>query len=113
LVIGLLRVTLVAGSLQTIGQKSVPLVGRQCSCGGLSGLLLTLLGVADEVVVLTSVSRVVSVGRLQLRHAPTVIRPRQRVVVPSCRHHRSDSPGSVRLKPGRVCPGWPPLLACA
>jgi len=67
--IGLLLVTLVAGSLQAIGQESVHLFGRDWSLSGMSGLLLYLLGVAGEVFVLTSVYLVMPVGRLQLRHA--------------------------------------------
>ena len=67
--IGLLLVTLVAGSLQAIGQESVQLFGREWSLSGMSGLLLYLLGVAGEVFVLTSVYLVMPVGRLQLRHA--------------------------------------------
>ena len=69
LAIGLLLVTLVAGSLQAIGQESVRLFGRVWSLSGMSGLLLYLLGVAGEVFVLTSVYLVMPVGRLQLRHA--------------------------------------------
>jgi membrane protein len=67
--IGLLLVTLVAGSLQAMGQESVQFLGRPWSLGGLSGLLLYLLGVAGEVFVLTSVYLVMPVGRLRLRHA--------------------------------------------
>src|SRR5947209_2900833 len=66
---GLLIVTLVAGSLQAIGQESVNLFGHEWSLHGLSGALLYLLGVAGEVFVLTSVYLVMPVGRLSLRHA--------------------------------------------
>jgi membrane protein len=66
---GLLIVTLVAGSLQAIGQESVQLLGREWSLRGVSGALLYLLGVAGEVFVLTSVYLVMPVGRLSLRHA--------------------------------------------
>jgi membrane protein len=67
--IGLLLVTLVAGSLQAMGQESVQFLGRRWSLGGVSGLLLYLLGVAGEIFVLTSVYLVMPVGRLRLRHA--------------------------------------------
>jgi membrane protein len=66
---GLLIVTLVAGSLQAIGEESVRLFGREWSLGGVSGLLLYLLGLAGEIFVLTSVYMVMPVGRLQWRHA--------------------------------------------
>ncbi len=66
---GLLLVTLVAGSLQAIGDESVSLLGREWSLSGFSGLLLYLLGFVGEVFVLTSVYLVMPVGRLALRHA--------------------------------------------
>jgi YihY family inner membrane protein len=67
--IGLLLVTLVAGSLQAVGKESVDLFGRQWSLSGFSGLLLYLLGFAGEVFVLTSVYLVMPAGRLAWRHA--------------------------------------------
>ena len=67
--LGLLLVTLVAGSLQAIGQERVEFLGRSWSLRGMSGLLLYLLGLAGEVVVLTSVYLVMPVGRLSLHHA--------------------------------------------
>jgi YihY family inner membrane protein len=66
---GLLIVTLVAGSLQAMGQENVELFGHVWSLRGVSGVLLYLLGVAGEVFVLTSVYLVMPVGRLSLRHA--------------------------------------------
>jgi membrane protein len=67
--IGLLLVTLVAGSLQAIGQEHVNLFGRDWSLNGLSGALLYLLGLAGEIFVLTSVYLVMPVGRLHWRRA--------------------------------------------
>jgi membrane protein len=66
---GLLLVTLVAGSLQAMGQESFEALGREWSLKGFSGLLLYLLGFAGEVFVLASVYLVMPVGRLALRHA--------------------------------------------
>jgi len=66
---GLLLVTLVAGSLQAVGKESVDLFGRQWSLSGFSGFLLYLLGFAGEVFVLTSVYLVMPAGRLAWRHA--------------------------------------------
>jgi membrane protein len=66
---GLLVVTLVAGSLQSIGSTKVDLFGHVWSLDGVSGALLYLLGFAGEVFVLTSVYLVMPVGRLLLRHA--------------------------------------------
>ena len=67
--IGLLLVTLVSGSLQALGQERVDFLGRTWSLGGVSGVLLYLLGVVGEVLLLTSVYMVMPVGRLSLRHA--------------------------------------------
>ena len=67
--IGMLIVTLVAGSLQAIGRESVELFGRSWSLGGVSGALLYLLGLGGEIFVLTSVYLVMPVGHLRLAHA--------------------------------------------
>jgi YihY family inner membrane protein len=67
--LGLLIVTLVSGSLEAMGEESVRFMGTSWSLGGVSGLLLYLLGFAGEVLVLTSVYMVMPVGRLSLRHA--------------------------------------------
>jgi len=67
--VGLLLMTLVAGSLQAVGKESVYLFGREWPLTGLSGVLLYLLGVAGEIFVLTSVYLVMPAGRLAWRHA--------------------------------------------
>lgn len=67
--LGLLLVTLVAGSLQAIGQQRVEFLWRSWSLGGVSGALLYLLGLAGEIFVLTSVYLVMPVGRPSLQHA--------------------------------------------
>jgi YihY family inner membrane protein len=67
--VGVLLVTLVSGSLQAMGERDVELFGRLWSLGGVSGVLLYLLGFAGEVFVLTSIYLVMPVGRLKLSHA--------------------------------------------
>ena len=67
--LGLLLVTLVAGSLQAMGQQEMEFLRRSWSLGSLSGVLLYLLGFAGEVFVLTSVYLVMPVGRPSLQHA--------------------------------------------
>jgi membrane protein len=67
--VGLLLVTLVAGSLQVLGQERIELLGRSWSLGGASRALLYLLGLAGEIFVLTSIYLVMPVGRLSLSHA--------------------------------------------
>ena len=69
LAVGLLLVTLVAGGLENLGEYSVNLFGREFSLGRFSRLLLYLLGLAGEVVLLTSIYVVMPAGRLDLRHA--------------------------------------------
>ena len=67
--LGMLLVTFVSGSLQAMGQESVDFLGRNWSLGGVSGVLLYLLGFAGEIFVVTSIYLVMPVGRLSLRHA--------------------------------------------
>ena len=66
---GLLVVTLVAGSLQAMGQESVEFLGHEWSLSGVSGVLLYLLGLVGEIFVLSSVYMGMPVGRLSWRHS--------------------------------------------
>jgi YihY family inner membrane protein len=66
---GMLLVTLVSGSLQAMGEKSVEFLGRTWGLGGLSGVLLYLMGVAGEVFIISAIYMVMPVGRLSWRHA--------------------------------------------
>jgi membrane protein len=67
--LGLLLVTMVAGAFQVLGDEQLHFLGRDWSLGGVSGVLLYLLGFAGEVVLLTSIYLVMPVGRLRVRHA--------------------------------------------
>jgi YihY family inner membrane protein len=69
LAVGLLVVSLVSGALQAMGRESIEVLGRTESLGWLSGFLLYLIGVAGEILVLTSIYMVMPVGRLSLTHA--------------------------------------------
>ncbi len=66
---GVMIVTLVAGALQVIGSEYIQLFGWRWSLHGVSGVLLYLLGLAGEILVLTSIYMVMPVGRLSLSHA--------------------------------------------
>jgi YihY family inner membrane protein len=66
---GILLVTLVAGTLEAMGEESVRFLGYTWSLNGVSGVLLYLLGVAGEIFMLTSIYLVMPVGRLSVRHA--------------------------------------------
>ena len=67
--VGILLVTLVAGSLQVLGQESIDFLGYSWSLHGVSGVLLYLLGLAGEILVLSSIYLVMPVGRLSWGHA--------------------------------------------
>jgi membrane protein len=67
--LGILIVTLVAGTLQVLGTESVLFMGWSWSLGGVSGVLLYLVGLTGEILVLSSIYLVMPVGRLSLSHA--------------------------------------------
>lgn len=67
--IGLLVVSMVSGSLESMGQDTLQLFGREWSLSGVSGVLLYLLGLVGEIFLLTSLYMVMPVGRLTWRHA--------------------------------------------
>lgn len=67
--IGALIVTFVSGALQAMGSESIEFLGRTRSLVGFSGFLLYLLGVAGEIIVLTSIYMVMPAGRPSWRHA--------------------------------------------
>jgi len=53
--LGVLAMTLVTGFVEAVGTQSFHLLGHGWSLHGLSGLLLSVLGLAAEVIVLTSI----------------------------------------------------------
>ena len=67
--LGSLLVTLVAGSLQAMGQEQIQFLGHTWSLGGVSGVLLYLLGIVGEIFIITSVYMVMPVGKPSLSHA--------------------------------------------
>lgn len=67
--LGLLLMTLITGSLEAIGAQSLHFLGHSWSLQGLSGALLSALGLAAEIVVLTSIYVVMPVRRPAWRHA--------------------------------------------
>jgi YihY family inner membrane protein len=67
--IGMLLVTLVTASLEAMGDRSVHFLGQVWGLGGISAVLLYLLGVAGEVFIVTAIYMVMPVGRLRWRHA--------------------------------------------
>jgi membrane protein len=67
--VGILLVTLVAGSLQVMGEENLEFLGHSWSLTGVSGVLLYLLGLGGEILVLSSIYLVMPVGRLSVWHA--------------------------------------------
>lgn len=67
--IGFLVVTLVAGSFEVLGEKSIEFLGWSWSLSLFSTALLYLLGLAGEIILLTSLYMVMPVGKLSWRHA--------------------------------------------
>lgn len=66
---GLLAVTLVSSVLQAMEQDSIEVFGRTRSLVGISGLVLYLIGVAGEILALTSIYMVMPVRRPSWRLA--------------------------------------------
>jgi len=66
---GLVVVTFVAGVLQAMEQDSIEIFGRTHSLVGISGFVLYLIGVAGEILALTSIYMVMPVKRPSWRLA--------------------------------------------
>jgi len=67
--LGLLFASIVAGRLGVLATREVTLLGSEHSLQWISTALLYLMGVAGEILVLTSIYLVMPVGRLQWRRA--------------------------------------------
>lgn len=67
--IGLLLVSLIAGWLHTLDQRSLNLLGYSLSMDKTNALILYALGVVGEVLLLTSIYLVMPLGRLAWSHA--------------------------------------------
>ena len=61
--------TVVSASMQAFGQESIVVLGHAWSLGGLSALVLYVIGVALEILLLTSIYLIMPVGKLPWRHA--------------------------------------------
>jgi membrane protein len=67
--VGLLVVTFIAGALQALERDSIEVFGRARSLVGFSGFVLYLIGVAGEILALTSIYMVMPVKRPSWRLA--------------------------------------------
>jgi len=69
LAVGLFVVSVVSSVLVALPDRPLDIVGIHWSLGGATTLFLYLIGVAGEVLLLTSLYLVMPVGRIALRHA--------------------------------------------
>ena len=69
LALGILLMSLMSGALQAMASENIELFGRIRSLGGVSAFLLYVLGLAGEILLLTSIYLVMPVGRLSVKHA--------------------------------------------
>ncbi len=67
--VGMLLVTVMVGSLEAMGERTVRFLGHAWSLGRLSGALLWGLGFTGEVLIITAVYMVMPVRQLRWRHA--------------------------------------------
>ena len=69
LAVGLLAVTVVSAALRTVDEGTRSVLGVTISLDATSAALIYVIGLAGEVVLLTSLYLVMPVGRIALRHA--------------------------------------------
>jgi YihY family inner membrane protein len=69
LAVGMLVVNAVSGTLSTLDDRTVKVMGHVWSLDGTEAVLIYLLGIVGEIALLTSLYLVLPVGRLALRHA--------------------------------------------
>jgi YihY family inner membrane protein len=69
LAVGLLLVSLMSGALQAMAGETIEIFGKARSLGPVSAKILYAVGVAGEILLLTSVYLVMPVGRISLRRA--------------------------------------------
>jgi len=69
LALGMLTVSVVSGSLHSIGVQTMDIMGEQWSLSSLETVLIYLMGIIGEILLLTSIYLVMPVGRLSVRHA--------------------------------------------
>lgn len=67
--VGLLMTSIIASVLQAMGAKEYEVLGRELSIDRISVVVLYLVGVAGEVLLLTSIYLVMPVGRPSFGHA--------------------------------------------
>ncbi len=69
LAVGMLLVSMVSGSLHSLDDRSVTVMGQHWSLSGIETALIYMLGIIGEILLLTSIYLVMPVGKLSLRHA--------------------------------------------
>jgi len=67
--LGILLVSFISGALEILSDRRLIILGWRLSLEGAPGIALYILGMAGEVLMLTSLYLVMPVGRISLRHA--------------------------------------------
>ena len=67
--VGFLLMTLISGALEALDKEHIRVMGRVWSLHLFSGTSLYLLGLAGQILMMTSIYLVMPVGRLSVRHA--------------------------------------------
>jgi len=67
--LGIVLVSFIVGAIETLESRQLTILGWSLNLGGATGVALYLLGIAGEVLMLTSVYLVMPVVRVRFRHA--------------------------------------------
>ncbi len=67
--VGIVLVSFVVGAIEVIEKRSVTILGWSLDLGGTTGTALYVLGIAGEIVMLTSLYLVMPTTRVRFRHA--------------------------------------------
>ena len=67
--VGIVLVSLIVGAIETLDSRQLTLPGGSLTIGGVTGAALYVLGIAGEVLLLTSFYLVMPVARVRFRHA--------------------------------------------
>jgi membrane protein len=67
--LGIVLVSIIVGAIETLESRHLTILGWSLNLGGTTGVALYILGIAGEVLMLTSIYLVMPVARVRFRHA--------------------------------------------
>ena len=67
--LGIVLVSFIVGTITTLENRHLTILGWSFNLGGTTGVALSLLGIVGEVLILTSIYLVMPVVRVRFRHA--------------------------------------------